>query len=106
MNIGVDIEDIRRFEKKPYYNNHSFYKKIFSQDEIDYCLKKDNPYPHFAVRFSTKEAFIKAYPDKIRNYHAIRVVFEDKKPFAVHENKKYACSLSHTKEQAIAVVLI
>ena len=37
--IGIDLSNIERFIKKPFETNKSFYKKIFSEKEITYCLK-------------------------------------------------------------------
>ena len=40
--IGIDITDVNRFEEKEYKTNTEFYKKIFTESEIDYCLKYKN----------------------------------------------------------------
>jgi len=58
--IGTDIVNIKRMEKslKKYGNN--FKKKIFSQNEIDYCENKKNPSSFYAKRFAAKEALSKA----------------------------------------------
>lgn len=106
LGIGVDIEDIQRFANKPYELNESFYTKIFSENELSYCLSKQNPYPHFAVRFCAKEAFMKAYPTQIGDYTSIEVVTSGNKPFVVHKGIKYTASLSHDKDKAIATVLL
>ena len=45
QSIGTDIEEVSRFRNKKFYENKSFYKKIFTDDEIDYCLGKIDPYP-------------------------------------------------------------
>ena len=39
IGVGIDLVEINRFKARPYSTNKSFYKKIFSDDEIDYCLK-------------------------------------------------------------------
>lgn len=104
--LGVDIEDIGRFSTKPYHHNQSFYQKIFSDQEIKYCLGKKNPYPHFAVRFCAKEAFIKATSTKLVSSPLIEVVMKDNKPFVVHNKIQYTASLSHERDKAIAVVIL
>ena len=38
----------------------SFYKKIFTNSEIAYCKKFNDPYPHFAGKFALKEAVQKS----------------------------------------------
>jgi len=106
-NIGIDIEDVSRFEKKDYENHLNFYKKIFTENEIQYCLKKTNPYKHFAVRFCAKEAAIKASSKKITNLKTIEITVIDKKPtIKFPHNEVGLVSLSHTDKYAIAVVLI
>ena len=56
MNVGIDLIQINKFKKISYLENESFYKKNFSKDEIEYCLKFDDPYKHFAGKFAAKEA--------------------------------------------------
>ncbi|TKJ17315.1 4-phosphopantetheinyl transferase [Candidatus Woesearchaeota archaeon B3_Woes] len=107
MNIvGIDIEDISRFKKIPFDRNKSFYNKIFTNKEIEYCKKKSNPSQHFAVRFCAKEAFIKAINEKINDYKLIEVLIKGNKPFIKWKNVNSSLSLSHDKDKAIACVLI
>ena len=54
--VGVDIEDIERFEGK----DEMFYRRIFSDLEFDYCKSMPCPAQHFAARFCAKEAIFKA----------------------------------------------
>lgn len=60
LGIGVDIVDIQRFEL---WHTYAIKKllRIFSQEEIDYCLEKtDKSAERFAVRFAAREALYKA----------------------------------------------
>jgi holo-[acyl-carrier protein] synthase len=59
-NIGVDAVEVARFEQLDYSRNKRFYSRVFSQEEIKYCLSFDNPASHFAVNFAGKEAVYKA----------------------------------------------
>lgn len=104
--LGIDIEDISRFRKKPYLSHQHFYKKIFSVNEIQYCLAAKDPYPHFAARFCAKEAFIKAFPQKITGYPEIEIVNASNKPFVLYQGIQYTVSLSHESDKAVAVVII
>jgi len=107
FNVGIDIEEINRFSKKKFEENLNFYKKIFTKNEINYCLKKTNPYSHFAVRFCAKEAAIKALDQKILNLQKIEIIIKNNKPQIKLPNKKNGVvSLSHTDEIAIAIVMI
>ena len=108
--IGIDLEDISRFRNLPFISNRRFYEKIFTEEEIQYCLSKSDPAQHFAVRFCAKEAFIKATKrvnSKIMtNYKSLPVVVIDSKPFIKYQDKKHLLSLSHDKDKAVAVVVI
>lgn len=105
--IGVDIEEISRFSKNKYDDKKSFYKKIFTTEEIKYCLSKSNPYEHFAVRFCAKEAAIKALDKKKTRLSDIEVKIKNEAPILVLPNGfKGLVSLSHTKKYAIAFVII
>ena len=58
--IGTDIINIKRINNSIKKGGHNFKKKIFSNNEIDYCEKKKNPSAFYAKRFAAKEAFTKA----------------------------------------------
>jgi len=106
LKIGVDIEDISRFSKIKYETNKNFYKKIFTKNEIEYCIKYKDPYPHFTVRFCAKEAAVKALNKKIR-LADIEIKIVNKKPMmTIPHHKHCLVSLSHTNKLAIAFVLI
>ena len=65
LSIGIDIVNVDRFRKKPYSDNKQFYKKIFNHDEILYCQKYKDTYPHFAGKFAVKEALKKTFSKHI-----------------------------------------
>ena len=107
--IGVDIVDIEQFKKIPYDSKPNFYRKIFSNSEIKYCLKFKNPYEHFAGKFAIKEAIKKAVSDKI-SLLDIETYHSKSKPMVRLKSKlarKYVfhVSLSHEKKLAVAVVI-
>lgn len=108
--IGVDIEDISRFRDTPFESNRLFYEKIFTEEEISYCLSKTDPYPYFAARFCAKEAFIKtleSFPRKLLfDYKHIKVRKEGPKPFIEYQGEKHLLSLSHDKEKTVAFVVV
>ena len=58
--IGVDIEEIARFEELTGTWGRRFESKLYSDVEIAYCEQKTRPAQHFAARFAAKEAFAKA----------------------------------------------
>lgn len=106
IGVGVDIESISRFKNLPFDKNKKFYEKIFTQKEIDYCLKKADPYQHFAVRFCAKEAFIKAINQEIVDHKFIEVIFDKNKPSIKWDGVNVFVSLSHDKDKVVAFVLV
>ena len=58
--IGIDLVEIDRFKKAIKRQGKKFLERVFTPAEINYCLNKRLPYPHFAARFAAKEAFLKA----------------------------------------------
>lgn len=109
VGIGIDVADISRFEKIDYNTNKTFYQRVFTDKEIEYCLKKTSPYPHFAARFCAKEAFIKAAGATMKDLKKIEVVLEGEKPKIVTslaKDKTIHLSMSHSEKVATAIVLI
>jgi len=58
--IGTDIVNIGEIEEIIRKWDRSFIDKVFSEREIEYCEEKVNRFQHYAVKFSAKEAFVKA----------------------------------------------
>jgi holo-[acyl-carrier protein] synthase len=118
--IGVDIIDIARI-KEMVNKNRRFVQKIFSEYEIEYCESKSKKEIHYAARFAAKEAFLKALGTGWR--HGIkwtdmavendelgkpRIKLEDKAKdiFKEMNSQSISLSISHTKEYAVAFVVI
>ena len=59
VGIGVDIVEVDRIEKA-LSNSKSMARRVFSDDEIEYCGGQKNLFQHFAGRFAAKEAALKA----------------------------------------------
>ena len=110
ISIGVDIEDIGRFVKLDLEKNRSFFNRLYTHREMEYCLSKSNPYPHFAVRFAGKEAVIKLISgfDERISPNEIEILNDAKGTPVVNINNrklrniKVIISLSHCKDKAIA----
>ena len=109
MSVGVDIEDINRFEDKP----EEFIQRVFTDPEINYCRKFSKPASHFAARFCAKEAVIKALSAldiSGVNYNEIEVFHNKNKCPQVrilkHIDKDvvFQLSLSHDRTKAVAFV--
>ena len=58
--IGIDIVEIKRLERTSKKWGKAFLKKVYTDRELDYSMKKRFPYQHLAARFAAKEAIFKA----------------------------------------------
>lgn len=112
---GIDIVDISRFAKAA--ERESFVKKYFHSVEIGYAEASAHPAQHLAARFAAKEAVRKVLLSRMDALSWQDSWIEngkDGKPYLHFSEKvrKTVCirhtsvSLSHTKDSAIAVVLI
>jgi len=118
--IGIDIIEIKRV-KKLIERDNKFVEKIFTPKEINYCKNKIRKEQHYGARFAAKESFLKALGTGLRSGMSWKDVSikNDKlgKPKVglygktLEKFKKMKCkqihlSISHTKEYAIAYVII
>lgn len=115
VGIGVDIENVKRFEKYSKDKDDAFVKRVYSENEIKYCFKSKNPAKHLAVRFCAKEAVYKALCSVgvlDLGFKDIEIVHnKNKVPQVIFLNDKYKnckckLSLSHSRESAIASAII
>ncbi len=112
VSIGIDCEDITRF--KDIMDREAFMRKVFTEGEIDYCLKKQNPAQHFAVRFAGKEAILKALngagkKTSIRQIEILNDVSGAPQVFIHKEGMNsidVKLSLSHSKNTAVAAAIV
>ena len=109
LSIGVDIEEVNRFKNKKL----SFLKRIFTDNELEYCLNKKNYHQHLCARFCAKEAVIKALSsigEKKPPFLNIEILKKETGvPYInILNNNKYdiLLSISHEKDKAIAFVVI
>ena len=105
--IGIDIVEIDRFKEKPFETNKNFYKKIFHNSEIQYCLSHKDSSQSFAAKFAVKESVIKSINKQI-NFLDILTDHSHSKPTVILPNDHsyhFLVSISHEKSIAIAVVI-
>jgi phosphopantetheine--protein transferase-like protein len=124
IGTGVDILDIDRFAQWHTYQ-HKQLSKMFSQQEIDYCLADaQKSAQRFAVRFALREALYKAVrvaaPDCripfLTLCKAITIISTPRTPPTISFNwqilpelsptTKIHSSLSHSKTMAVAQVIL
>jgi holo-[acyl-carrier protein] synthase len=60
LGVGIDIIEIERIIKSVERYGDRFLDKVYTTNELEYCLSKFNKYQHLAARFSAKEAVYKA----------------------------------------------
>ncbi len=108
VNIGTDIEEVKRFAKL----DNKVLARLFTEKEIAYCESKKNKAQHFAVRYSAKEAVFKALPFSEIAFKKIEITNDKSGAPQVKVNDKRAkglqfkISLSHTDNLAQATVLV
>ncbi len=107
IGIGIDIIEINRFDKKLFKENQIFYKKIFHDSEIQYCLNQKNSSQSFAAKFAIKESVIKAIHKQIEFLDILTDHTSSKPSVSLTNDTSYTflVSVSHEKTIAIAVVI-
>jgi holo-[acyl-carrier protein] synthase len=119
--IGIDIVEVRRISKA-LEGSGAMVRRVFTPEEISYCAgRKQNQYEHFAGRFAAKEAALKAlgtgWQGGIRWTDVEVSVNEMGKPqlgfhgkalqlFQKSGAKRAMLSITHSKEHAVAVVVL
>lgn len=118
LGIGTDTIEIERFALWSTYSRSTL-ARIFSSEEIDYCLMQPNKSAErFAARFAAREAFYKAFSYAYSNRtipflafcRLISIIKKDHKPYiffnGVMENARIHLSWSHSRNYATAFVII
>lgn len=111
IGIGSDIIEVDRI-KKLAEKNPRFLERIFTAQEISYCLEKRNKYQHLAARFAAKEAFFKAIGRRIGWTEVELINLSSGKPqLNIKSKERFSfkeahVSISHLAEYATAVVIL
>ena len=112
--IGTDIIEVDRIRELIKKYDQRFLNKVFTDNEIIYCMKRRDPSIHFAGKFSAKEAIKKAisssYCDILLPLNEINIK-NDKKGRPFMENSKIDSkfiniSISHTNDYAISFAIL
>jgi holo-[acyl-carrier protein] synthase len=121
VGTGVDITEVGRIETAVQRFGNRFLKRVFTPAEIRYCMGKPNASERLAARFAAKEAGMKAIGTGLRHgvtWQDVEVLrLPGQRPVLQFHGKaaefaaRLGCkhthlSLSHTKEQAIAHVIL
>lgn len=119
IGIGIDIIEIERIKKSVDDYGDSFLNKVYTKNELDYCLAKHNKYQHLAARFAAKEAIYKALASgwkKDASWMNIEIIneptglptakFFGKLKEFMGEDKDIKISMSHSDNYVTCVALI
>lgn len=58
--VGIDLVSIQRLEEVLQRWGDRFVKRVYTEQEADFCFKRAYPASPLALRFAAKEAFSKA----------------------------------------------
>ena len=121
LGTGVDITEVARVREAIERFGDRFLRRVFTPAEVEYCATKRNNVERLAARFAAKEAALKALGTGLRHGISWQNVEVRRQPgsrptlafsgvaaeFADRLGVKHiALSLSHTAEQAIAMVIL
>jgi len=121
VGTGVDIAEVGRIKAAVERFGERFLKRVFTPAEVRYCMGKLNAAERLAARFAAKEAGMKAIGTGLRHgvtWQDVEVLrLPGQRPILKFSGKaaefadRLGCkrthlSLSHTKEQAIAHVIL
>jgi holo-[acyl-carrier protein] synthase len=121
VGTGVDIAEVGRIKAAVERFGERFLKRVFTPAEVRYCMGKLNSAERLAARFAAKEAGMKAIGTGLRHgvtWQDVEVLrLPGQRPVLKFSGKaaefaaRLGCkrthlSLSHTKEQAIAYVIL
>ncbi|MEO6214010.1 MAG: holo-ACP synthase [Vicinamibacterales bacterium] len=120
IGLGVDLTDIPRIAQTYAQYGERFLKRVFTEGEIAYCMRRRDPVPSLAGRFAAKEAAMKA----LGTGHSRGVLWKDVEVFreygppqlrlhggaAVHAARlkveKSVLTITHTDTLAMAQVIM
>lgn len=121
IGIGIDIVEIDRIADMRQRQGERFHEKIFTPDEVAYCLARKASDQHFAARFAAKEAAMKAlgtgWAEGV-SFRSIEVVRDADGPPTIRFHQKAAAhaerlgvarahlSLTHGRDHAVAQVVL
>jgi holo-[acyl-carrier protein] synthase len=121
VGTGVDITEVDRIQAAVKRFGDRFLHRVFTPAEVRYCMGKPNAAERLAARFAAKEAGMKAIGTGLRHgitWQDVEVIrLPGQRPTlefhgkaaefaAMLGCKRTHLSLSHTKEQAIAYVIL
>lgn len=112
VGTGVDIIEIERVAAAYGRWGERFLRRVFTGQEINYCLRKRYPADSLAARFAAKEAGFKALSQAGIHVSLWRNIWVEKDAIgrprlatSVPNDLKLHLALSHSKGHSVAVVV-
>ncbi len=121
IGTGIDLVEVERIERLLDRQQEKFLKRVFTDAEVDYCMKKARPAMHLAARFAAKEAVAKALGTgftkgiRMRDIEVVaggegaphvRLHGAASKRYCALNGSEILLSISHTREHALAHAII
>ena len=121
VGIGIDIEEVARVREAIERHGERFLRRVYTPAEVAYVESKANKWERYAARFAAKEAAMKAIGtgwDRGVTWRDVEIVNEPNgcPTLTLHGKGKEIAegrgctrtwvSLSHTKRQVVAQVIL
>lgn len=121
LGLGCDVIEVERVMGVAERQGERFLRRVFTDEERQYCLSKGNPYPHLAARFAAKEAVSKCFTTGIGprlHWRSVSIFHGERLEPLVRLDElgtallaevggaRVMISLSHTQTVAMAVAAI
>jgi holo-[acyl-carrier protein] synthase len=121
LGVGIDIVASARVVRMLEVHDKRFLRRLFTEQEAEYCLTRKDPVPDLAVRLAAKEACFKAIGGRRKmglGWRCFEVVLDHQGiPFINLRDaakikadsmglKKVWLSLTHEDEWSVAVVVM
>jgi len=121
LGTGVDIAEVPRIRQSIERYGERFLRRIYTDGEIQYCESKASRFESYAARFAAKEAGMKAlgtgwnHGVRWRDIEVVRpkgerpsIQFHGQAAAIADKlgTKNVALSLTHTREEALAHVIL
>jgi holo-[acyl-carrier protein] synthase len=112
--VGIDIVENDRIERAIDRHGDKILKRLFSEEEIEYCRKKKLYGHHFAARFAAKEAVVKAATPVCRLHYRqieVRRAESGMPSVRIHgcdelTGREFRLSISHSVHHSVAMALM
>ncbi len=113
--VGIDIVSNQRIKSAVERFGERFLKRVYTEEELRYCMGQQAFYECLSARWACKEAVLKAFYQVygvVLKFSEIEVFGDRGKPAKVrilkrgYEDVKVLVSLSHEREFSVAVAYV